>query len=210
VTKTDAPRGRIDKRQAILGAAFAVFARLGYERTCVQEIADEAGVAKPTVYNHLNDKETLFRHTLEAVAETVAAECLAAIEPLRDIGGDLRPNLTAAAGRLLRICIGDRARALRSLAYSESAIFPDLAVTVQERTSVHLADALADRFARLALSGGLRPCDPARAAEHFLALLTGPLEARSRMGTRAVADHELDAIADAALDTFLRAYGPQE
>ena len=210
MTKAAAPRGRIDKRQAILGAAFAVFARRGYERTCVQEIADEAGVAKPTVYNHLNDKETLFRHTLEAVAETVAAECLAAIEPLRDIGGDLRPKLTAAAGRLLRICIGDRARALRSLAYAESAIFPDLAVAVQERTSLRLAEALADRFARLALGGGLRPCDPARAAEQFLALLTAPLEARSRMGTRSVAGDELDEIAEAALDTFLRAYGPSE
>ncbi|MBU3061748.1 TetR/AcrR family transcriptional regulator [Nocardia sp. NEAU-G5] len=210
MTKTAGPRGRIDKRQAILSAAFAVFARRGYERTCVQEIADEAGVAKPTVYNHLNDKETLFRHTMEAAADAVAAECLAAVEPLRDIAGDPRPNLTTAAQQLLRICIGARAHALRSLAYAESSIFPDLAVAVQERTSLNLAEALADRFARLALGGALRPCDPARAAEHFLSLLTGPLEYHSRLGTRPVPEAELDAIADAALDTFLRAYGPQE
>ncbi|WP_372343089.1 helix-turn-helix domain-containing protein [Streptomyces sp. KL116D] len=28
------------------------------------EIAEEAGVAKPTVYNHLSDKENLFRHAV--------------------------------------------------------------------------------------------------------------------------------------------------
>ncbi|MGW6741439.1 TetR/AcrR family transcriptional regulator [Streptomyces sp. NPDC055025] len=54
-----ASRGRIDKRRAILDAAFTVFARRGYGQVCVKEIAEVAGVAEPTVYNHLNDKETL-------------------------------------------------------------------------------------------------------------------------------------------------------
>src|SRR3954469_20287962 len=76
--------GRVDKRQAILDAAFAVFARRGYAQACVQEIAEEARVAKPTVYSHLNDKETLFRHTIEAAADTLMAENLAVVERLRE------------------------------------------------------------------------------------------------------------------------------
>ncbi|WP_241483058.1 TetR/AcrR family transcriptional regulator [Nocardiopsis halophila] len=50
-------RGRIDKRRAILEAASRVFTRDGYGRSCVREIAAEADVAKPTVYNHVHDKD---------------------------------------------------------------------------------------------------------------------------------------------------------
>ncbi|GAA2359450.1 TetR/AcrR family transcriptional regulator [Streptomyces violaceusniger] len=192
-----------------MDAAFAVFARRGYAQACVQEIAEEARVAKPTVYSHLNDKETLFRHTIEAAADTLMAESLAVVERLRERApdDDLRVALADLAHRLLRICCGERARALRWLTYAQVARFPDLIETVQERTAHRPRAALADRLARLSLAGRLRPCDPEQAAEHFFALLTGPLESRSRLGTRRVPAAELRVIADAAVDTFLRAYG---
>ncbi|WP_030677634.1 TetR/AcrR family transcriptional regulator [Streptomyces cellulosae] len=202
-------RGRVDKRQAILDAAFAVFARRGYEQACVQEIAQEARVAKPTVYSHLNDKETLFRHTIDAAADILMAENLAVVERLRDRApdDDVRVAFADLAQRLLRICCGERARALRWLTYAQVARFPDLIETVQERTAHRPRAALADRLARLSLAGRLRPCDPEQAAEHFFALLTGPLESRSRLGTRSVPAAELRGMADAAVDAFLRAYG---
>ncbi|MFD7133325.1 TetR/AcrR family transcriptional regulator [Streptomyces sp. NPDC059894] len=204
---TPATRRRIDKRRAILDAAFTVFARRGYAQACVQEIADEAGVAKPTVYNHLHDKETLFRQALEDAADTVLAENLAVVDRLRDPGDDLRAALEDVGRRLLAVCCGERSRALRWLTYSQVGGFPDLIDTVQSRTSVRLAEALADRLARLVLSGRLRPCDPAVAAEQFLALLTGPLETRSRLGTHQVTAARTREVAKAAGDTFLRAYG---
>jgi AcrR family transcriptional regulator len=205
-TTTRASRGRIDKRQAILDAAFAVFARRGYANTCVQEIAEEAGVAKPTVYNHLSDKENLFRHAMEAAADAVSAENLAVVERLRDPGDDLPAVLEDAAYRLLQVCCGERARALRWLTYSQVGGFPDLIEVVQGRTSQRVCEALADRLARLSLAGRLRPCDPAQAAEQLLALLTGPMEARTRLGTRKASAAETRAVARAAVDTFLRAY----
>ncbi|WP_308249882.1 TetR/AcrR family transcriptional regulator [Sphaerisporangium fuscum] len=203
-----ASRGRIDKRRAILDAAFTVFARRGYSEACVQEIAEEAGVAKLTVYNHLHDKENLFRHALEAAAEVVAAENLAVVERLREPGDDLRAALEDVAYRMLRVCSSERSRSLRWLTYAQVARFPDIIEIVQGRTSRGLAEALADRLARLSLSGRLRHCDPAQAAEHFLALLTAPMETRSRLGTRKVPSTETRQVATAAVDTFLRAYGP--
>ncbi|WP_420033463.1 TetR/AcrR family transcriptional regulator [Streptomyces sp. cg28] len=202
-----APRGRIDKRQAILDAAFTVFARRGYAQACVQEIAQEAGVAKPTVYNHLGDKENLFRHAVAAAADLVMAENLAVVERLRDPGDDLRAGLEDVGYRLLEVCCGQRARALRALTYAQLAAFPDLAEVVQGRTAERIGEALADRFGRLALAGRLRAPDPVRAAEQFLAMLTGPMEARSRLGTRAVGAAETREVAGHAVDTFLRAYG---
>lgn len=201
-------RKRADKRQAILEAAFTVFARRGYAQACVQEIAQEARVAKPTVYSHLNDKETLFRHALEAAADALAAENLAAVERLRDLApdADLRAALTGTADRLLRICGSERGRALKWLTYAQVGAFPDLVDAVLERTGRRLGAALADRLARLSLAGRLRPCDPEQAAEHFLALLTAPYEARSALGTRPLPATALHGLAEAAVDTFLLAY----
>ncbi|MGW7518986.1 TetR/AcrR family transcriptional regulator [Streptomyces sp. NPDC054796] len=200
-------RGRIDKRRAILDAAFTVFAREGYHQACVKEIAAEAGVAKPTVYNHLGDKEGLFREAMAAAADRALAESLSAIEALTG-EGDVRATLEDVGHRLLRCQGGERAWALRRLLYAEIHRFPELFDTVHGRGANRLGEALANRLARLSLGGGLRAADPDVAAGQFLALLTGPMETRSRLGTRPVADAELRAGARAAVDTFLRAFGP--
>jgi AcrR family transcriptional regulator len=200
-------RGRIDKRQAILAAAFTVFARKGYAQACVNEIAAEAGVAKPTVYNHLNDKVNLFRHAVEAASDTLIAQNLAIIGRLADPGDDLRVALLAVGGDLARVACDERARALRRLLYAEAARFPELLDAVSGRGPDRLTEALADRFARLALGGRLRISDPALAAEQFLALITGPLESRSHYGNRSIAAQEQRAVTVAAVDTFLLAFG---
>ncbi|WP_329559232.1 TetR/AcrR family transcriptional regulator [Streptomyces uncialis] len=200
--------GQIDKRRAILTAAFTVFARRGYAGACVKEVAQEAGVAKPTVYNHLHDKENLFRQAMQTAADTVADECVAVLDRLRAPGDDLPAALEDVAHRLLQVCRGERAVALRWLTHGQVAEFPDLVVDVHGRTAVRIADALADRLARFALAGRLRVADPARAAEQLLAMLTGPLELRTRLGTRRISVAESREIAAAAVDTFLSAYGP--
>ncbi|MFF5306629.1 TetR/AcrR family transcriptional regulator [Streptomyces sp. NPDC013161] len=200
------PRGRMDKRQAILDAAFEVFAERGYVQALVQEIAERAGVAKPTVYSHFTDKESLFRATLTATAQAVMDTNIAVLDRMRGPGDDLRATLNDVAYQLVRSCCDRRSRSLRWLTYAQVARFPDLIEVVQGCTSVRIAEAMADRLARLTVSGRLRPCDPAVAAEQLLALVTGPLETRSRLGTRKVTTAEMRALAQSAVDTFLRAY----
>ncbi|MFI9503278.1 TetR/AcrR family transcriptional regulator [Nocardia sp. NPDC052566] len=201
-------RGRIDKREAIVRAAFTVFARRGYDQACVQEIADTAHVAKPTVYNHLTDKATLFRHALEAAADTVGNRCVAAVDLLRAPGNDLTETFNAMAGELLSACADEQGRALHRLAHSATKDFPELAESVHRRTAARLTDALADRLAQLMLSQRLRSCPPDLAAEQFLSLLTGPMEHRSRLSTYEVPAADITSIAHAGVDTFLRAYAP--
>lgn len=211
-------RGRIDKRQAILGAAFTVFAQRGYARACMEEIAEVAGVAKHTVYNHLGDKQSVFRSAMEAAADEVMAQNLAVVDLFTAEGGagaearddDRSARLEDLAYRLLLRCCNEQSWALRRLLYAEIGQFPDLLEIVWGRGASRLKEALADRLARLALSGGLRSCDPAEAAEHFLALLTGPMEARSRLGTRAVPETEVRQVARSAVAAFLAAYGASD
>src|SRR5512142_2088661 len=50
-----------DKRQQqILVAAAAVIIRLGYDKTTMSDIAEEAGASRRTVYLYFNGKEELF------------------------------------------------------------------------------------------------------------------------------------------------------
>ncbi|MEV0165436.1 TetR family transcriptional regulator [Nonomuraea fuscirosea] len=199
-------RGRIDKRQAILDGAFTVFARHGYAQAGVEDVAREAGVAKPTVYNHMTDKATLFRHAMRAAAMDALDQRVAALAPLADPGDDLPATLEAVALTLLRLHTDSRYCALRSLLYSEITHFPDILDIVKEFGLDRVNQALADRLARLALAGRLRTTDPDLAAEQFMALVLGPLEARSQMGTRQLEEAELAGIARAAVETFARAW----
>ena len=72
----------VDKRRLILDAAVRVFARQGFHRCRVSDIADEAGVAYGLVYHYFKSKEevldTLFLERwgilLQAIAEIDAQE----------------------------------------------------------------------------------------------------------------------------------------
>lgn len=202
-------RGRVDKRRAILAAAASVFARDGYDRAGVDAIAAAAGVAKPTVYNHFGDKQTLFREAVAADADRARAEHLATLDRLRDPTDDVRAALEDAGFHLLACWCAERSRALRRLLAAEAGRFPDLVDVVRGRAADPVTEALADRLARLSLTGRLGPLDPTAAAEHFLALLTGPAEGRARLGTRTLPDAELCEMTRSAVEVFLRAYGPE-
>jgi AcrR family transcriptional regulator len=52
-------------RNRLLDAAVDVFARRGYERATVDEIAEAAGLSKGTVYWHFSSKAALFQALLE-------------------------------------------------------------------------------------------------------------------------------------------------
>ena len=200
-------KGRIDKRQAILDAAFTIFARDGYHTAGMEAIAAEARVAKHTIYNHFRDKETLFREAVAALSDQALTRNLAAVELLRE-HGDLAAMLTKTGRRLAECYCDERSWALRRLLHAEITTMPDLVGIVRDRAADRVNDALASRLARLALAGRLKlGVDPAVAAEQFGALLTGPLETRSRLGTRKIPQSELREVTENATQTFLRAFG---
>ncbi|MGK8502697.1 TetR/AcrR family transcriptional regulator [Nocardia asiatica] len=199
-------RGRIDKQQAVLGAAFTVFARVGYAQARVDDIAAEAKVAKATVYNHFHDKESLFRQAVQSLSQTALAANLGVIEQLESSGDDLPTRLREVGLRLLRCYCAEESRALRRLVSAEATQFPDLIDLVTE-VSRRTTAALGDRLARLSLAGRLDIDDPEMAAGQFTALLAGPADGLLRLGTSPVPDEELRYLTDAAVTTFLKAFG---
>jgi TetR/AcrR family transcriptional regulator, fatty acid metabolism regulator protein len=84
--------GAVDKRRLILDAAVRVFARDGFHRCRVSDVADEAGVAYGLVYHYFASKEeilnTLFlerwRLMLDAIAQ-IDARAIPAREKLEEV-----------------------------------------------------------------------------------------------------------------------------
>jgi AcrR family transcriptional regulator len=70
-----------DKRstlERILEAASRVFAREGYQGASMTAVAAEAGLTKPTIYNHFENKEALYQAMLIHVHEKMEHEVAAA------------------------------------------------------------------------------------------------------------------------------------
>jgi len=60
---------REEKQRQILGAAMSVFARYGYQRASIEQIAEAAGIAKGSLYQYFKNKEELFFMLFEFSAE---------------------------------------------------------------------------------------------------------------------------------------------
>src|SRR4051794_11772805 len=69
--------GSVDKRRIILDAAITVFARQGFHRCRVSDVADEAGVAYGLVYHYFDSKEqildTLFTQRWQIMLDAIVA-----------------------------------------------------------------------------------------------------------------------------------------
>ena len=82
------PAGR---RRAILDAATQVFARYGFRRASIDDVARQADVAKGTVYLYFASKEALFASVVEAVLDEIDRRARAAAKL-----GSLEERLVAA------------------------------------------------------------------------------------------------------------------
>jgi TetR/AcrR family transcriptional regulator, mexJK operon transcriptional repressor len=201
-------RGRIDKRQAIVDAAASVFVREGYALASIDAIALEAGVAKPTIYNHLGGKENLFRTVVIEATQRSLARILAALEDFPTDAADLQGRLTEIARRVVECQASEQGWALQRLIYAEAARFPDLYDTIRATGSGPILDALAGRLARLSNAGHLDIADPESAAGQFLSLVSGDLPMLSALGTRPD-EQARERVVTAGVETFLRAFTPR-
>jgi AcrR family transcriptional regulator len=201
-----AARGRIDKRAAILDAAYRVFAREGYERASIDEIAADAGVAKPTIYNHFGAKEELFRQVVLDSALYTNANTLNAIESIPMRPADLSGELERVGEKLVGCLQDGRAMTLQRLLWSEIYHFPDLWDVVQDQAARPIVEALAGRLAILANAGYLDVPDPMRAAAQFITLTGEELKNKSAYGTKPIPEDIWRESIAAGVDTFLRAF----
>src|SRR5262245_16366029 len=80
------------RRAAILAAAHTCFWKSGIRRTSIEDVANEAGLAKGTIYLYFDSKEELFA----ALAANLCAQALAGVEGALAGHGPLARRLSAA------------------------------------------------------------------------------------------------------------------
>ncbi len=76
----------MEMSERIMDVAMSYFLRYGYAKTRVEEIADDLGISKKTIYNHFGDKDTLFDRT-------VATYVQANVEEVAAVAGDSSKDL---------------------------------------------------------------------------------------------------------------------
>ncbi len=83
-TATAAPGGKRrmrgpERRAQLLGVARRVFGKAGFHGVSMDEVAKEAGVTKPILYDHFNSKEELYIALLDADASSLQDRVRAAL-----------------------------------------------------------------------------------------------------------------------------------
>lgn len=201
-----APRSHAAKRVTILDAAAFVFCREGYGGTNIDMVAAEAGVSRQTIYNHHGDKEKLFLAVVREVTERINAGTFQTLGTFPDKPTDLQVELTAFAVRMFQNCVCNRdGNFLRKLIQSEGERYPELFSAWLRDGPARTSNALAARFARLALEGHLAIDDPDLAARQFMALVRADLEPGITLGVPA-SPEEVERASWNGVRTFLRAY----
>jgi TetR/AcrR family transcriptional regulator, mexJK operon transcriptional repressor len=198
---------RLASGPVILEAATTLFLRNGYLGTSVDDIAALAHVSKQTVYTHFSDKEQLFAELIRGNIGRVDTFIESVTGGLGDTNA-LENDLRAFARRHVRAVVQPEAVQLRRLVIGEAGRFPDLAREYYERVPQRVIAALAQQLQRLAERGLLRIEDPSIAANQLAWLILGPpLDAAMfRVESKDHAPGDLDKLANAAVDVFLRAY----
>jgi len=81
-----------EKRESIIRAAIRLFARKGFSRTTISDIAAEAGIAKGTVYDYFDTKNDIIQQSffffikeLEFDFESILLSPLPAVDKLRQV-----------------------------------------------------------------------------------------------------------------------------
>lgn len=87
---------KVESREAILDAAFGRFARYGYRRTSLGDIAEDAGLSRPALYHYFRNKEDVFRALSQRINAGVVAAVTEAAQP-RDLSVEDRLYAVLAA-----------------------------------------------------------------------------------------------------------------
>lgn len=171
-TTTRKQLGAAARREGILAAALAEFARHGYDRTRASDIAERVGVTEPVVFQNFGSKAGLFAAVLERASQHAEAELGAVF--------DTAPAVHDALARLLSAEYHDRMHSPGAMGavFADAAAHPEPGIRkAGHRAHQRLVTVLAE-----ALRGSVRPdADPAAAAALVLSLVHAR-QLRCRLG----------------------------
>ncbi|MBB3219517.1 TetR/AcrR family transcriptional regulator [Pseudoduganella umbonata] len=193
-----------ERRVQIMRVAADTFSELGVENTTMSEIVARMGGSKATIYNYFPSKADLVQAVLARESELKLRQAFMALDPDLPAGDALHrfgrnyllhllsPDMVS----VLRIALqdGDRSDAGRVFYATGPAAGWRLMQQYLERQVA---------------AGAIVRCDARVAAMHLKGLLQGELLDRTMLGEPAPLPAGIEAVADRAIEVFLRAYAPR-
>ena len=199
------PSQLLSARARVLEAAAEMFRTHGYD-VPMDAIAAAANVAKQTLYNQFGSKEDLFKAMIADRAAYMRA-------PLSAHALERHPRemLTDVARQYYTHACAPHEIDYYRMIIGASQQFPEIGAAYYEAGPKQMLDALSQWIAREERLGRLDAGgDSQLAAEHFLGLITGQIEAKGLLGVGVeMQPAEIERRARYCADIFMRAFGPQ-
>ena len=149
------------RREALLEAAVGVFARYGFRKTSMDEVARAAGVSRQGLYLLFADKEELFR---KALTYKLARQLSAAVIALSSTGDPLEARLVAACDEWAGQFIGTMGADAADLMCASTSLAGDTLAHYEVLFENALAHAIeASPLLNFCTAAGVSPTDAAKA-----------------------------------------------
>lgn len=173
----------------------------GY-RASIDRIAERAGVARQTVYNHFPCKSDLFSEVAHIAANAILVS-------LDGDGGDIRERLLRFAAALRQRVLGDEGLAMFRTLSAEVPRLPALGQAFFDKGPGQTAGRLAVFIARAMEDGHLRRDDSLFAAETLMGMLCGFEHTRRLFCAPGRNSNAEQTRVAQIVDCFLRAFAPE-
>jgi AcrR family transcriptional regulator len=196
------PTPRKGSRDAIVGAAERLFLKRGFAGVSMDELAQEAGVARRTLYNQFASKDEIFREMLHRASTRLGS----AFPPGIETQGDVEDVLRLIARAVLDFQAPPEYVGLVRMTVADARQFPWIAAAFESLLRPYL-----ERFERylsyLTGLGVLECLHPLLAAQQFLGLLNEPILWPRVLG-QDLPSPPPDTVIEEAVRMFLLRYRP--
>lgn len=118
------------RRDAVLESALLTFARHGYRKTSMDEVARTARISRPGLYFLFSSKQDLFR---AAVTRALEEDLAAAEDILADLGKPLRERLIGAFDRWAGRYVGPMSRDVPAVIEQNPDLLGEITTTAPKR-----------------------------------------------------------------------------
>ena len=135
----------IGRRDAVLESALLTFARHGYRKTSMEEVARVARISRPGLYFLFDSKEALFR---AAAIRALERDLTAAERILADTGRPLRERLAGAFDRWAGRYVGPLSRDVTGVIEQNPDLLGEIVERAPARFEALVTDAIAEESGR--------------------------------------------------------------
>lgn len=195
-----------EKRAEIVQTASELFDELGYDRCSMATISDRLGGSKATLYGYFSSKEELLRAVLKCEISSEFDELMRAFPGEADLRSALirlgtafhRKRLSSVPVANFRSLVNQPPCSTMGKEFYETIIRPAF-------------EGVAAKFKQMMDAGLLRQADPWIALMHWKGLNDWDLFERRLIGAiSGPEDVDIERVATAAADAFLKLYGPEQ